>query len=174
MDSNAHHPGLFGGKQRMDKRGELIEAHLDHTEADLLNTRTDPTFVNSRGHETHIDITFATKGLAQYIHNWRVTEDETGSDHKLIQMELSIDNYVIERRLDTRNVDWEVFKTDIEADTNSWKIPEKLNINMVYEHAIKATEICETNLAKQATEKDVVIRPYWKRYWNKDLALRRK
>jgi hypothetical protein len=45
---------------------------------------------------------------------------------------------------------------------------------MGYEHAIKASEICETNLAKQANEKDVVIRPNWKRYWNKDLSTKEK
>jgi len=80
-DTNAHH--ICWGSSNTNRRGEALLEYLITTDLDILNTGISPTFVVSNRQEV-IDISLASNDLAQEIINWKVTDEESLSDHRHI------------------------------------------------------------------------------------------
>ena len=78
-DSNSHH--ALWGSRTTDNRGHDLLEFLVNSGLDVVNRGTEPTFSNSRG-ETLIDITVCTPNLNDLIQNWRVSYEDSLSDHK--------------------------------------------------------------------------------------------
>ena len=55
-DTNSHHT-IWGDKKKQDKRGEVLLENLSNCGLSWANNGTNPTFVNSRGHHSVIDLT---------------------------------------------------------------------------------------------------------------------
>ena len=54
-DTNSHH--IIWGDKKQDKRGEVLLEHLYSCDMSKANRGSEPTFVNSRGHSSVIDLT---------------------------------------------------------------------------------------------------------------------
>lgn len=85
-DANSHH--TIWGSSDINLRGEQLLQFLLSSDLMILNKGGRPTFGNSAREEC-IDLTLASCGwLADSIRSWRVTDEETFSDHKLIRFDL--------------------------------------------------------------------------------------
>jgi len=87
-DTNAHH--ICCGSSNNNRRGEALLEYLITTDLDILSTGNSPTFVVSNRQEV-IDISLASNDLAQEIINWKVTDEESLSDHRHIHFSLQSD-----------------------------------------------------------------------------------
>nr|XP_034194956.1 uncharacterized protein LOC117611138 [Osmia lignaria] len=81
-DANAHH--IVWGSSDINKRGEALLEDLATTNLEILNRGSDPTFVTSRRQEV-LDITLGS------VQDWRVEDEITLSDHRLITFKLKTD-----------------------------------------------------------------------------------
>lgn len=84
-DFNAKSPSWNQGP--FDRRGRLVEDWAATLNLQLLNDGVSATFIRGESRST-LDLTWATNNLASKIQNWIVRDDETLSDHCLIQFEL--------------------------------------------------------------------------------------
>lgn len=84
-DSNSHH--TIWGSSNINVRGEELVQFLLKTDLMVQNRGNKPTFVNAIRKEC-LDITLATCKISELIHSWKVTDNETFSDHKLINFNL--------------------------------------------------------------------------------------
>ena len=84
-DANAHH--ICWGSSNINDRGGALLEYLVTTDMDILNKGTKPTFVVSRRQEV-IDISLVSGDIAPYIVGWRVSDEESLSDHRYIQFQV--------------------------------------------------------------------------------------
>ena len=119
-DTNSHHK-LWGNKD-CNKRGEelldLINAHgLSWT-----NKGSTPTFINSRGHESIIDLTITNDKGSELISNWQVSPKFSNSDHCYIMFDiLSTETRTPKQIRIVKNTDWELFQKYL--DENIGELP---------------------------------------------------
>lgn len=106
-DSNAHH--TVWGSTNINKRGEELLQFLATSDLIILNRGRKPTFVNAVRQEL-LDISLATPGISDKIHSWRVTDEETFSEHKLIKFCLK--DYAPQRKpyRNPRKTDWGMYR----------------------------------------------------------------
>lgn len=71
------------GSKDTNQRGMRLVEYIAKTDLELANRGTTPTFVNSVC-ETLIDLTLASPQIASQITDWKVSEEETLSDHREI------------------------------------------------------------------------------------------
>lgn len=108
-DANSHH--TVWGSSNINQRGAALLEYLSTTRLEILNRGSRPTFVTSRRQEV-LDLTLATPEAARAILDWRVSEEETLSDHRLIKF--SIAGSAAHRPPDSyrnpRATDWTTYK----------------------------------------------------------------
>ena len=83
MDSNAH--SHLWGSPNSDARGILLEQLLQEQDLVILNQGLKPTFVR-KDCQTHIDVTIASRRLYHLVTHWKVVDEDSFSDHRLITM----------------------------------------------------------------------------------------
>ena len=69
-----------------------------------------PTFQSEQGHDSNIDLTAATRGLALRTARREVLQDQTACEHNLIILELTTDRpseQRVGRRYNARKADWD-------------------------------------------------------------------
>lgn len=82
MDSNAK--SLIWNSKQTDERGRIVEKFLIHNELYVANLHSDtPTFMSTQG-ESNIDLTIVSGNNLAAIHDWKVLNICTTSDHNLI------------------------------------------------------------------------------------------
>ena len=126
-DSNSHHYYWGSPPHKTDKRGEILLEYFDANDLMLNNIGKRPTFVNSSGHQTHIDLTVSNDSAFDLITDWRVSDDYSSSDHRYIKFNITVNNTKQpkqQKRL-CKNTDWDEFDKILKADTSL----EKLNPN---------------------------------------------
>lgn len=87
-DSNAHH--ILWGSSDINTRGIKLIEFIAAYELEILNKGTKPTFVTVNRREV-LDITLVTQSFANRVKNWRVSDEETLSDHKEINFSVECD-----------------------------------------------------------------------------------
>jgi hypothetical protein len=80
-DAKSHHE--VWGRIDINSKGESLLDFIMGTEMHILNTGTEPTFLNSRKQEV-IDITNGIQSVANLVRDWRVSSEPSGSDHRQI------------------------------------------------------------------------------------------
>lgn len=110
-DTNAHHSNW--GDKKTDKRGETLIENLNVNNLQWINRGQKPTFVNSRGHNSIIDITVVNRNMTRDITEWRVSDEATNSDHRYIRFKIKKAKVKMRRRIE-RNTDWKKFKEELE------------------------------------------------------------
>ena len=78
-------------KGRNDKKGDDLEAILLQHDLSVLNdVNSPPTFENSRGGVSWIDISIAGCQIVDKISNWKVQDEECLSFHKIITFTFNV------------------------------------------------------------------------------------
>jgi len=112
LDANAHH--VVWGSSDTNRRGRRLLEYLGINNLEILNQGNTPTFVIARRQEV-IDITCSTVSMQQYIQNWRVSDEDSMSDHRHIRFEIL--SQKIERKLyrNPKKTNWTVFNDRLEG-----------------------------------------------------------
>ena len=84
MDSNSH--STLWNCSETNSRGRALERFLFANNLSVLNRGNKPTWQNSRGHNSIIDVTLVSNSLVKYVSDWHVSSEHVSSDHNLIRM----------------------------------------------------------------------------------------
>merc|ERR1711973_815252 len=101
IGANANSHNTTWGSSDTNLRGEELLDYIATTQLHVQNEGTTPTFRN-RIREEVIDITLATNNVTNKIYKWKVSEEETFSDHNKITF--SIKSKVEEQICNTRSI----------------------------------------------------------------------
>jgi len=112
-DANAHH--ICSGSSNINDRGGALLEYLVTTDMDILNKGTKPTFVVSRRQEV-IDISLASGDVAPYIVGWRVSDEESLSDHRYIQFQVKSEPIELSPWRNPRSTQWDAYYADLEKN----------------------------------------------------------
>ena len=86
-DANAKSELWHSGSR--DERGESLEELIQELQLEIVNQPGQPpTFHNRAGAQSNIDVTLTNGRGYPKVHNWRVLDNTTTSDHNLICFEL--------------------------------------------------------------------------------------
>ena len=80
-DANAH--STLWGSEVTNSRGEAVESLILRHGLAVLNRGDEHTFFNKRA-RTHPDVTLCSAGAEHLFGDWKVSDEVTGSDHRLI------------------------------------------------------------------------------------------
>ena len=122
-DCNSHHE--CWGDLKTDKCGDKLLSNLVSHSINWLNLGTSPTFTNSRGHSSVIDVTLVNNPGMDPVADWKVSDRISNSDHKYITFNITgVTTPSRPVRRNPNNTNWEEFRERLEADTNIKKITE--------------------------------------------------
>lgn len=118
-DANAHH--FLWGSSDVNSRGESLAEYIASTNLEILNKGNTPTFITSNRSEV-LDITLASNEIAYMVTNWRVSEEETLSDHREINFSLGVKESNAQIYRNPRTTDWHKFAQDVQLgiDVTVW------------------------------------------------------
>ena len=139
-DYNAKSP--LWNSDETDSRGELLEELILSNNLTILNQPGHPpTYAGNRaGAFSNIDVTLATTNLANQIHDWKVEDGQTTSDHNIVTFYISltgsqtIQNEEETLQYNASRVNWNKFKDklrlpDIKDGINLELLAEELQEN---------------------------------------------
>ena len=86
-DTNTQHK-LWGNKECYKKGEELLKV-LTTCGLSWANKGTTPTFLNSRGHNSIIDITITNAAGCYLINDWHVSKTLSNSDRRYVMFEIT-------------------------------------------------------------------------------------
>jgi ribonuclease HI len=111
-DANAHH--LVWGSSDCNDRGELLLEHILNYNLFILNRGNKPTFVTAIRREV-LDITLCSRSCYDMIEDWRVSDEETLSDHRLIEFTIACPDRVEVARRNPRKTKWSGYLEDLKT-----------------------------------------------------------
>ncbi|XP_032685218.1 uncharacterized protein LOC116850721 [Odontomachus brunneus] len=83
--ANSQHVGW--GSTGINPRGESLHEFVMDSKLIILNRGTEPTFMDCRRREV-IDLTLCTRGVADLVKDWRVSNEPSGSDYRQLRFAL--------------------------------------------------------------------------------------
>ena len=86
-DTNSHH--TLWGNRTCNERGEELLDFLSALGLSWANKGSTPTFLNSRGHNSVIDLTITNQAGGDLISNWHVSDLFSNSDHRYIMFDIT-------------------------------------------------------------------------------------
>ena len=111
-DANAHNE--VWGSTDTNKRGESLFDFLLQEQLEVYNRGTVPTFVTKVRKEV-LDITFGTLVADTMLKNWRVADEETLSDHRMITFDLFGETKKEPMSRNPRKTDWGEYRRCLET-----------------------------------------------------------
>lgn len=155
-DINAKSP--LWGSPHEDRRGEYWCEWLAALDLVVVNDGKLPTFIRGNA-ESYIDVTCATKYLYEKISDWKVLQEEPGTEHQYISFEIKSKTTRLTNTREVPVCDWTTFK-----EIAAWKL-EDLNATENIESIVKESY-------KASTTRIALTRiPFW---WNEDINSKRK
>ena len=109
-DSNSHHKNWEDKKT--DKRGKILMGAITDNNLTWANHGKKPTFMNSMGGNSIIDLTLTNEAARRSIKDWEVTDEVTSSDHKYIRFNVK-DSMKKKGSRKIINTDWEKFREEL-------------------------------------------------------------
>ena len=107
-DTNAQH--TLWGNRECNKRGEDLIDLFNSLGLSWANKGSTPTFINSRGHESIIDLTITNSFGSDLIKKWKVDLSFSNSDHRYITFNIDSKQHNNPRQVRlTKNTDWDIF-----------------------------------------------------------------
>ena len=88
----------------------------------------EPTYISGKNQST-IDITLVSAEYSHLIRNWTVSNDHNHSDHRTITFEIESLQPETTYRLNTKKMNMEGFKKDVEEDIKKLQIPNKWDLD---------------------------------------------
>ena len=173
-DVNARNT-LFGSDST-DKRGLIIEDLMVEFDLETANKGNKPTCTASHPGSV-IDATFISGEKAHWVENWRVTDDETFSDHKLIRFEIRGPQITHEKRRKMNPIQKESFTRETRALAHNLldeHNQEVIGVDNVEELSSKIIQGLIKAHADNSTQYIVKIREKKNLWFDKDLTAERK
>ena len=114
-DTNSHH--VLWGNKDTNSRGEELFDILNTCNLSWANIGKVPTFFNSMGHQSVIDLTITNEGGLESIHNWHVAADKfSNSDHRYVQFEVKTKQRIERTKLRlTRHTNWDAYANTLKS-----------------------------------------------------------
>lgn len=175
-DSNAHNE--VWGSKRTNVRGEMLMDFILENGLQLMNIGCEPTFMpdplNPNHRSSIIDLTLATRGIAELIHDWKVLNIDSHSDHRWIDFKLASENIAPELKRNKRSTNWDKFLTELNGLENL----KNLDIDMSTDELDKAASTLNSILIRafnKACKKRIKVKFRKQPWFNGELqALRKK
>ena len=116
-DTNSHHT-LWGNKT-CNTRGEELLDFLSSLGLSCANKGSSPTFLNSRGHNSIIDLTITNQLGGDLISNWHVSDLYSNSDHRYIMFDITTGPKKEPKQIRlVKNTDWDRFDEILSNNPN--------------------------------------------------------
>ena len=107
-DTNSHHTAW--GNRDCNSRGTKLLDYLTAHNLSWSNKGQNPTFLNSRGHNSIIDLTITNDLGISLINNWHVSNLYSNSDHRYIMFDITTGPKKDPKELRLiKNTDWDEF-----------------------------------------------------------------
>ena len=160
-DCNAHN--VAWGSTNTNKRGEALMNYIYTTNLIIANFGKNPTFETKTRKEV-LDITLFSHTLCTLIRNWKVSNEETFSDHKYLQFELDMEKTQKWEYRNPRRTDWKKYNetltkefTQIKMKIEETTLSIEGNINKITKEMCKAfRKTCP--ISRNKTDKN---KPWW-------------
>lgn len=165
-DVNSHH-GLWGCNNT-NKRGEDLVDFLASTDLHVINRGHQPTFVTATRSEI-LDITLASTQLVSRIKSWHVDQQDSMSDHKIIQFEISFKVFSVPYR-NKKKTDWEKYEIIVDEQLATLPLSELLSTNDIEDRVEFITNTLVTSFKKCCSLKRVKPGGRCVPWWSKQLA----
>ena len=177
-DANAH--STVWGSRDINKRGESILDFLLLYNLEIANKGNTPTFMSSR-YNSVIDLTITTPSLHNKIKDWRVSDEETLSDHKMLEFCLAESHTFTNSFFNPKKMDLKTYHDAVLSQTTSseFSFPfdpfyqQETLPHCIEETTSKITDIL-TNAFQSSCPKTTTKRSTSKPWWNPDLEKLRK
>ena len=168
MDSNAHSKAF--GSTTQNSRGHTLDEFTTLHNLHILNRGQSPTFHNTRGHTSIIDVTLCSIELANLFSDWRVDNTYLGSDHLPIRFEYTSTPVSYRSTRHLHKVNWTAFSEDLLSKLQTIHLPNLssiLDIEIITHHLhIAINEVMD----KHAPLIEVKVKGSTNRWWNANLA----
>lgn len=138
-----------------------------------MNKGNKPTFV-SEVREECIDITLATGNFSELIHSWRVTGNETFSDHKLIKFNLKGQFTLRKQFRNPRKTNWDQYRFLLEEKLSRFDFQERY---LTTDSLKRANNECTAAIVQSFEEACPLINPkplYKTNLWSDELVRLKK
>ena len=123
-DTNSQHK-LWGNKNN-NGRGEDLLDYMDSKELSWSNKGSSPTFLNSRGHNSIIDLTITNDKGKNLVQNWHVSSKHSDSDHRYIFYDIASNSTQKPTQIRfARNTDWEIFNETLANNEDLQNMKQK-------------------------------------------------
>jgi len=116
-DTNSHH--IAWGNTCNNPQGQVLAEFLDSTNLEIINVGGESTFV-SGNRQSVIDVTLATPPIAYDIVDWRVSGEDSMSDHRYITFTLKRDRKPPSFSRNPRHTNWSVYDQELNQSTGMW------------------------------------------------------
>lgn len=143
---------LEWNSEETNKQGGSVLETQGHLGLTIVNKPDQPpTYCNTLGHTSNIDITAATPNIAKRIHSWTVDTNKTSSDHSLITFKLSEYTHKCEwQAIDKSsfsiiNADWNKLKEKLK-ETNMTQFPDSTSEKLAKSITTWIAEACKRTL----------------------------
>ena len=132
----------------------------------ICNIGNRPTFKNVIREEV-LDITLASTGIMDKIENWKVSEEETFSDHNLIEYELNLTQQSqTEEFRNVKKTRWSQYQHELTKKVEEKKISETEELDEMVEKVNEAIIEAYHKSNKPRKKKQGDLKPPW---WSNDL-----
>ncbi|XP_033229049.1 uncharacterized protein LOC117180668 [Belonocnema kinseyi] len=109
-DASSHH-SVWGITNINDRGRDLIE-YLAVTDMEILN-RGDTPICQVKNRSEVFDLTLCSERLRSRVVDWRVSNEESLSDHKYIPFQLNLGKPVVSKVKNPRNTLWDSYKEEL-------------------------------------------------------------
>ena len=163
-DCNSHNEAW--GSTDNNHRGDALLDYLMTTNMHICNIGNRPTFKNVIREEV-LDITLASTGIMDKIENWKVSEEETFSDHNLIEYELNLTQQSqTEEFRNVKKTRWSQYQHELTKKVEEKKISETEELDEMVEKVNEAIIEAYHKSNKPRKKKQGDLKPPW---WSNDL-----
>ncbi|CAK9819177.1 Putative 115 kDa protein in type-1 retrotransposable element R1DM [Anthophora quadrimaculata] len=127
MDSNAN--SIVWDSKSTNDRGEKLEDLIAQHNLHVMNKKSNTyTFDNTHGQD-NIDVTLTSNSLRNKVKNWRVSPNETTSDHNIITFEIDHEQpsgtNTKSNRFNLRRASWDEFRKHLTEEIKTAEKPSR-------------------------------------------------
>lgn len=162
MDANSHH--LVWGSSNNNVRGESLLEYIAASNLDICNQGNEPTFINAVRREV-IDLTLTSSNME--VDRWRVSGEDSASDHRYITFELAKDACEEVKYRNPKCTDWEKYRINLRRLLN--RPAMKIRTGYAIEKALKYLEDAIIKAFHEACPQRKVTNRKPIKWWNRNL-----
>lgn len=143
-DANARH--VAWGNDDTNERGESLAYFINEYNFELHNRGDIPTFIfpsskDNPGWEAILDITISKSSRNNLVDNWRVSLEDSFSDHRFILFNIDIKPFPTCSFRNARKTDWDKFKKIVYSKLKVSETPVVSSVGKIEEYTNRVTEV---------------------------------